>query len=893
MAMKGLLNMPKTTIGAVAVLPLAAALINTVPVLHAQDPPAAASEVDTLSNADTLPRVVAMDEIVVVGARRGGRTAIESYSPVHVVSGESVRAQGGADLLDMLRTVVPAFSVNAQPIADGATIVRPPNVRNLAADHTLVLVNGKRRHRGAVIAWLVPKASEGAQGPDLSVIPSIALQRVEVLRDGAAAQYGSDAIAGVMNFVLRDDRDGVRAEAGYRRTAVGDGRQAHVAANVGLPLFEEGFANLSLEFGEAGETVRSVQRDDAAALEAAGNVHVPNPAQIWGSPNVRGDLKTFVNLGVPVGEGARLYAFGNYARKETDGGFYYRNPDNREGVYTRGARRLVGDLTGDGSGGCPATLDPRGEYYLNGTFQGDTFQRDHPDCFVINQLFPGGFTPRFGGHTRDYSAVAGVRGESGSGFVWDVSAARGTSDVAFFIRNTVNAALGPANPADFDFDPGGYRQDEANLNADFAYPVAVPALASALNLAFGAEWRRETFRIRGGEPNSWARTFEWRGRTVDLQSQGFTAATNGFPGFSDDTEGRWSRSSAGAYLEAEADLQERWTVGAAARFEHYDDFGGTANGKLSSRVELTPNLALRGSLSTGFRAPTPGQANAVNATSKNAGSGDERQLSIVATIAPSSPVGGALGGRALRPERSTNASAGLVLDRAPVAATLDCFGIRVEDRLALSRDLELNRPDLGPDRVRDDLIATLESEGLTSARSWNYINFFSNDFTTSTRGCEAVGSYVLESRHGVTVLDAALSRTVTTVEEFTPGGPLADEKEIRDYEFGLPRDRFIVSLRHDSGALGVVARFNHFGGWYDSEEDVDFGGYGMADLSLSYRFRGGIQATAGADNVLDAYPGLNPNRFTGLGNKYSQYAPGGFNGRFVYLRIAVGGPGTL
>ena len=865
-----------------AILLLGAALSGLAPALQAQEPP------DTLSKPDTLPAVMELGEIVVVGTRRGGRTAIESYSPVHVVSGANVRAQGGADLLDLLRTVVPAFSANTQPIADGATIVRPPNVRNLAADHTLVLVNGKRRHRGAVIAWLVPKASEGAQGPDLSAIPAIALQRIEVLRDGAAAQYGSDAIAGVMNFVLKDDRHGYQAEAGYGLTAEGDGRQAHVAVNAGLPLFDDGFLNLSAEVSEAGETVRSVQRNDAAALEAAGNTHVPNPAQIWGSPNVNSDLKTFVNLGLPLGDDARLYAFGSYAWKETDGGFYYRNPDNREGVYTRGAHRLVGDLTGDGSGGCPATLDPQGDYYANGTFLASTFNRDYPNCFVMNQFFPGGFTPRFGGYRRDYSAVAGVSGESDFGLTWDLSGSTGTSDVDFFIRNTVNAALGPANPADFDFDPGAYRQDEANLNADFSYPVGVPALASDLNLAFGAEWRREAFQIRSGEPDSWARTFEWNGRTVDLQSQGFSAGTNGFPGFSEDTEGRWARKSAAAYLETETEIRERWTVGAAVRFEYYDDFGTTTNGKLSSRAELTTNLALRGTLSTGFRAPTPGQANAINATSKNAGSGEERQVSIVATIAPSSPVGTALGGSSLKPERSRNASLGFVWNRAPVAATLDCFSIRVEDRLALSRDIELNRPDLGPDRVRDDLIETLQSEGLTSARSWNYINFFNNDFTTSTRGCEVVGSYVLELGRGVTVLDAAFSRTVTTVEEFTPGGPLADEQEIKDYEFGLPRNRAIASVRHSAGPLGAVVRFNHFGGWYDSEEDEDFGGYEMADLSLSYRVRAGVQVTLGADNILNAYPELNPNRFTGLGNKYSQYAPAGFNGRFMWLRITLG-----
>ena len=868
--------------GPAAALLLGMALSAMAPALRAQEPP------DTLPAPDTVPAVMELAEIVVVGTRRGGRTAIESYSPVHVVSGATVRTQGAVDLLDLLRTVVPTLSVNTQPIADGATIVRPPNVRNLAADHTLVLVNGKRRHRGAVIAWLVPKASEGAQGPDLSVIPSIALQRVEVLRDGAAAQYGSDAIAGVMNFVLKDDRDGLQVEAGYGRTGEGDGRRTHVAVNTGLPLFDDGFLNLSAELGRAGETVRSVQRADAAALEAAGNVHVANPAQIWGSPNVDGDLKTFLNLGVPVGSDTRLYAFGNYARKETDGGFYYRNPDSREGVYTRGAHRLVGDLTGDGSGACPTMLDPRGDYYRNGTFLATSFNRDFPNCFVMNQFFPGGFTPRFGGNTRDYSAVAGVRSESDSDLAWDLSVSRGTSDVDFFIRNTVNAALGPANPVDFEFDPGAYRQDETNLNADFSHPVrGYGPGGSDLTFAFGAESRREVFRIRSGEPASWARTFEWNGRTVDLQSQGFTAGANGFPGFSEDTGGRWARSSAGAYLETETELREGWTVGAAARFEYYDDFGTTTNGKLSSRAQLDANLALRGTFSTGFRAPTPGQANAINATSKNAGSGEERQVSIVATIAPSSPVGMALGGRSLKPERSRNASLGLVWDRAPAAATLDCFDIRVADRLALSRDIEFNRPDLGPERVRDDLIATLESDGLASARSWNYINYFNNDFTTSTRGCEAVGSYVFEVGGGVTVLDAALSRTLTIVEEFTPGGPLADEKEIRDYEFGLPRDRAIVSIRHNAGPLSAVARFNYFGGWYDSEEDEDFGGYGMADVSLSYRLGGDVQATLGADNVFDAHPELNPNRFTGLGNKYSQYAPAGFNGRFMWLRITV------
>ena len=827
-----------------------------------------------------------VEEIVVVGSRRSGRVLSESYSPVQLLDERDLRDQGNADMLDLLRTVLPTFSVNMQPIADGATIVRPPNLRNLAADHTLVLVNGKRRHRGAVIAWLTPKASEGAQGPDLSVIPAIALKRVEVLHDGAAAQYGSDAIAGVMNFVLKDDPEGMDLEARYGETGEGDGARYTVAANAGLPL-GNGFLNLSLEYSGSGDTSRSVQRDDAAALIAAGNTAVADPAQIWGSPKIDDDIKTFFNAGLPFGNGLEAFAFGNYARKQTDGGFYFRNPDNREGVYTRGGFRLVGDLTGDGTGNCPRDLLPEGRFYRDGVFDTQRFKLAHPDCFVMNELFPGGFTPRFGGKTQDYSLVVGVRGKTEFGLSSELSAGTGVSDVAFFIRNTVNAALGPGNPGDFAFDPGAYVQKEKFVNLDLTYPVMLPGLASALNLAAGLEWREETFEIEAGEPASWERTFNRNGVEVDLQSQGFTAATNGFPGFSPDTAGAWSRSHYAVYLDLEADLLENWSLGAALRHEDYDDFGATTNGKVSTRFALTEALSLRGTWSTGFRAPTPGQSNAINATSKNAGDGRERALSIVATIAPASPVGLALGGAALAPEKTGNVSAGLVYDHGATILSFDCFRIKVKDRLALSRDIELNRPDLGADRVRADLIGQLEAAGLTSARSWNYINYFTNDFDTVTRGCEVTGSRTLETLAGITDLAVALSTIDTKITDFTPGGPLDDPGEIHDYEQGLPNTRYIVTARHDYGPFNLMVRYSHHGGWYDSEEGLDFEGYGLLDASARYTLGNGVALTLGSDNLLDTYPDRNPNARSGLGNLYSQYAPAGFNGRFVYAKLAV------
>ena len=361
----------------------------------------------------------------------------------------------------------------------------------------------------------------------------------------------------------------------------------------------------------------------------------------------------------------------------------------------------------------------------------------------------------------------------------------------------------------------------------------------------------------------------------------------GFPGFSPDTAGNWSRANWALYADIEADPLPNWTLGLAVRWEHYEDFGSTTNGKLASRFSVNDRLALRGTLSTGFRAPTPGQANAINATSKIGGAGAERALSIVSTIAPTSPVGAALGGAPLKPERSTHLSLGLVHDGESLGASLDCYRIKVRDRLALSRDIELNRPDLGPARVRDDLLVMLESTGLTSARSWNYINYFTNDFTTVTSGCETTGSYRLHTAWGATVFTGAYNVTDTKVDSYTPGGPLDDAREIRDYEAGLPKRRLLLSVSHSHGRFDLTVRLNSYSGWYDSEEDLEFDGYSMVEAMVHYAATNHLTVTLGAENIFDETPEENPNARTGLGNRYSQYAPGGFNGRFAYLKVSM------
>ena len=460
--------------------------------------------------------------VVVVGTRAQPRSVTDSAVPVDVIRSEDFVSQGSTDLAEQLRTVVPSFNISIQPISDAATIVRPASLRNLAPDHTLVLVNGKRRHRAAVITWLGNGIADGSQGPDLSVIPSIAIRQAEVLRDGAAAQYGSDAIAGVMNFQLKDARSGgslefrtgayLDANPGSLSTCgegtIGDikhscngiggrGQAFTVAGNAGLPLGRNGFVNLSLEYGNAGPTNRSIQRTDAQNIIEAGNTNLRNPAQVWGSPKLEDDLKLFVNFGHLFANQWQFYGHTNYASRTVTGGFYFRNPHTRGGVF-RGPvvdglpTLLVGDRvwaeTGvKGAGGCPAVP------IIGNVPDAAALQQVEadPNCFTLYSRFPGGFTPQFGGDLIDHSVVAGLRRLSSTGLNWDASINIGTSQVDQFIVDTVNASLGYDTPT--SFKPGSYRQHDVNVNFDVSYPVS-----DMVNVAGGMEWRDEQFTIGAG-----------------------------------------------------------------------------------------------------------------------------------------------------------------------------------------------------------------------------------------------------------------------------------------------------------------------------------------------------------------------------------------------------------
>lgn len=858
---------------AVAIAPVALAQDEAAAAAAQDEAAAAAAQDEDEAEAEAAAQEAAAAEeaadsafseaIVVVGSRGRPRSVTESMVPVDVLSAEEISSQGDTDLSNLIRNVAPSYNVNTQPISDAATVVRPANLRNMAPDHTLVLVDGKRRHRAAVIYWLGNGVADGAQGPDISAIPSIALRQVEVLRDGASAQYGSDAIAGVMNFQLKNDREGGTVEVRGGSFAAGDGDAGSVAGNFGLPLGATGFANFSFEAGQSDATNRSVQRNDAAALIAAGNTEVRDPAQIWGSPEVDDDVKLWLNFGSPMGDGdTELYGHANYVTKTVTGGFFFRNPNTRSAVFSGdgGQTLLVGDLLDaqdgvlDGSANCPTVAitnnvpDPAALAQV----------KNNPNCFSFQELFPGGFTPQFGGDLEDKSIVGGVRGRMGNGIGWDASVSWGTNEVDFFISNTVNASLGPDTPT--SFDPGLYYQEELNFNLDLNYVVNDQTF-----VAGGLEWRDEKFEIGIGQRES----FE----IGPLAAQGFSSASNGFPGFSEIAAGSWSRSNYAVYGDLErSSADHRWIYGVAVRVEDFEDFGTTTNGKISSRYELNDQWQVRGSVSTGFRAPTPGQSNAFNVSTEF----DLAAMELVnnGTIPSSSRVAQLRGGEPLTAEKSRNYAFGTVYENGPFVVTADYFRIDLRDRLAVTQNFTLTQAEV------DQLVA----EGITSAANLNNFRFFTNDFDTRTEGIDLVATWQPPALGGNTDISFLFNHTQTEVTKFNPD--TLDATRIRELQEALPETRFALTGNHHIGDhWRFLERVSYYDEWFDSEDVQVYGGEFLLDLEAAYAFNDALVITLGGQNVTDTYPDQNQGARTGVGNLYSQYSPFGFNGAYYYVRL--------
>ena len=810
------------------------------------------------------------ERVVVVGSRAQPRSVTESPVPIDAIPFQDVMSQGATTLDYQLRTLVPSFNVATHPISGAASLVRPASLRNLAHDHTLVLVNGKRRHRSAILVWF-GGVTDGTQGPDISTIPAIALRQVEVLRDGASAQYGSDAIAGVLNFLLKDAREGGSFEFSTGAYRAGDGDAYNIAGNVGLPLGDNGFANLSLEYGNAGPTDRSVQRADAAALIAAGNTAVADPAQPWGNTTSEDDLKLFGNFGRLYANGLQVYGHANYASRTSDQGFYFRNPNTRANIFSLdgGQTLLVGDALDardgirDGSAGCPTVSitahrpDPAA---LQQVF-------DDPNCFTFQEMAPGGFTPSYSGVITDLSAVAGVRRAAANGLAWDASASFGAHQADFFIFNTVNASLGPASPR--NFDPGLYRQADVNLNFDVSY-----AANDRVHLAGGAEWRDERFTIRAGERPSW--------EVGPYATQGFVSGSNGFPGFPDYTAGTWTRANVAVYGDLELrEPNDRWTLGAALRVERFDVFGATTNGKLSARYGLADTVSVRGGVSTGFRAPTPGQQNTFNVQSTI----NPKTLDLVdsATVPSTYRAAQLRGGEPLGPETSINSTAGVVVDTGPFTLTADYFQVDVSDRLALSQNFTL----AGDER------ALLLSEGITSARTLAFFRFFINDFSTRTRGIDVVSTYAPPGLGGGTIFSFALNHTRTKVTEESD---LLGPGDVRAIERGVPQTRWNAAVNQRLGRVGLLGRVHRYGSWVDhldarSARGVDapvLAGRFIVDLEATVPIGGDVTLAVGGQNVFNTFSDRMDLFAMRFGLPYSQFTPWGLSGGYYYARVNYG-----
>ena len=837
---------------------------------------------------------VALEGLVAVGSRARPRTVTESPVPVDVIPTREIVNQGDTDFANLLRNVVPSFNVNTQPISDAATFARPANLRGLAPDHSLILVNGKRRHRTAVITWYGNGLADGSQGPDIAVIPGLALEQAEVLRDGAAAQYGSDAIAGVMNFVLKNDNSGGSLEFKTGNNLFeGDGEMYTLSGNVGLPLGESGFLNLTGEYGNAGATDRSVQRDDAIALVRAGNTSVREPAQIWGAPAISDEIKVWANMGYLFNDNVQFYSHGNYVSKQVEGGFYYRNPNTRSGVFatTNDAGEdilLVGDMLDasdgvlDGSAGCP---DVRVEGGVVADQAAWNQVLGDPNCFTFQKLFPGGFTPQFGAYVLDASAVAGLKGASGD-LSWDASASWGKSNMDFYMYNTVNASLGPNQPCSDKgtssavpdqsctpyFNPGIYDQQETNLNVDLSYE-----LNERVNLAGGGEWRNERFEI-----------FEGSRGVVDrrpARHPGLHPGLQRFYRLWPTDQGRLEPQQL-RRLRRHGDPRTGRCMDLRLCRAHRELLGLWNDDQRESCRTREP---LRGIWTAGERQHRIPRSHARAAEriqhlddlrSRSDGPDQQRHHSF--------NLGSCVG---VRRE---------VADTREVQELRHWCSVRSGPVQLFDRFVRHQR--YGPSHDEQELQSQQRGRRTPAGRGHHPTRRCAQALPLLHQrlrhpprpGSILVGAYEVPGGDGgSTTFSTAWNWTSTSVTQFK--SETLSDLRIRILEEGLPNVRGNISVnRSFANGMRFLARVSHWGGYFDGEtpfyegsssNTIDYPSRQLIDLEAAHTFMDNWTVTVGGQNALNTFPEAYPGAAGGVGNQYGQFTPFGFNGAFYYGRL--------
>jgi len=668
------------------------------------------------------------------------------------------------------------------------------------------------------------------------------------------------------------------------------------------------------------------------------NTQTTDFVQYWGQPDVKDDIKLFVNSGIELNENTEVYAFGNYAERNVEGGFFFRNPTNRGGVF---AGPTVGglatlrtlDLTDNDGIGCPVVTitDTDGDGNLD-TYDpvGFAALQADPNCASFADLFPGGFVPRFGGDNRDVAFTGGVRGELdiGNGLGYDISGSYGSNKTSFFIRNTINASLGLATPT--SFEPGAYEQIETAFNLDLNYGVPMEGWASDLNIAAGFEWRDEQFDITAGDPASFA-LGPFAAPSPDYPNgQGFSSSSNGFGGFSQSTSN--SQGNIALYGELEADITDAFTMQAALRWEDFDSFGQTTNWKVGALYKLTDSMRIRGTYSTGFHAPTAGQANVVNVTTAFDTQGElADQGTLPLTSVAGQFINNALGGRfTLGPEQANNLSLGVAFDTGPMSWTVDYFNITVDDRIAITDqqdfrgllvahglaagvaagagglgltdiddaagsgnpDGNLDVNDAGSVNTSQVLNAisgttangfTVNNADFADFRDLITAGFFANDFDTKTTGLDIVGRVPVDLGAGSTSVSVAANYTKTKV---TNPGNLGATR-LQALEEQLPNWKGNIMLNHTQGMWRGLVRVNYLGPWTDSGNGgTPISGEVTIDAEVGAQVMDNVELIFGLANAFDNFPDENPGQL-GIGQLYPEASPGGFNGGSYYVKARV------
>lgn len=766
-----------------------------------------------------------LEEVVVIGSRsKKPRTIADSPVPVDVISSGDLNAMGGTvDLTDNLKNLIPSYTATPAT-GDTSAFVRPTSLRGTAPDQTLVLVNGKRRHRSSVVQFFAPAAGNGSQGVDIGMIPSIALKRVEVLRDGASSQYGSDAIAGVMNFVTKDASEGGTYEVQYGQHYQGEAN-FRLGANQGFALGDNGFLNLSVEYSDNEALSRGIQRPDAQALIDAGvpGVGQDTPfgdeplVQTWGRPSSSA-LRTFANAGVDLNESASLYARVGYSDTTARYRFFYRAPGDEDAA-------ALETLVGLGYAG---------------------------------PLAQTGYTPYLDGDQTDLSVSTGVKGELSGGTYYDVSFGYGKNTMDLFLTGEINAGLGLTDDLQIpqtNFVTGGYEQEEMSLNADFSYPIT-----DNLNLAYGAEWRKETFTAIAGERNSYVDANGEEGGGVDGR-------------ISPSDAGVFSRNNIAAYVDVEHDVSDRFMLQYAVRFENFSDFGSTINGKIAGRFNVTDAVALRGAVSTGFKAPTPGQTN-IRATISTF-DGVSGNLILEGLVPVTDPRAVAAGGKKLSEETSVNLSFGMTADLSDnVSLTVDAYQIKVNNRIYRSGDIQAD-------------------DGTT-------ISFFTNALDVKHSGVDVVLLANQDWSDEVTT-DFSLAYSYNKIDvvsqELVNGVQPVSDGAVEDIENNYPKNRATLTANtHVGDKWNMLVRANYYGSHYDERGRIGaatnpsalIGAVTYIDMEIGYQATDNIRVKLGASNIFNSFVDKigppNANRLS-VGLPYPRRSAANYEGGSWYLGL--------